>query len=150
MISLFAGYLSSFTAHWIRDSPKVDFSISENVKETEPTPLEVHVEDTTYFERMRQQSKKTIEKFMTTFYVSFHNSDSSTLSFITISDSPPLPSTSSNPSVFTSSPIVSRTHSRNSSTCEHKCLVWWKTTLDGIIKKYDWCYQNFKEPFKNS
>ena len=98
---------------------------------------------------MRQLSKETIKKFMTTFHTSFHNPGSSTLNPITISDSPPLSSTSSNPPVLTSSPISSRTRSRDPSTCEHKCLVWWETTLDGIIKKCDWCYQNFKEPFKN-
>ena len=86
---------------------------------------------------------------MTTFHTSFHNPGSSTLNPITISDSPPLPSTSSNPPVLTSSLISSRTRSRDPSTCEHKSLVWWETTLDGIIKKCDWCYQNFKEPFKN-
>src|ERR1043165_4630503 len=98
---------------------------------------------------MQQQSKKTIKKLMTTFHASFHNPGSSILSPITISDFPPLPSTSSNPPVLTSSPISLRTHSRDPSTCEHKCLVWWKTTLDGIIKKCVWCYQDFKEPLKN-
>src|ERR1043165_3964815 len=98
---------------------------------------------------MQQQSKETIEKLMTTFHTSFHNPRSSILSLITISDSPPLPSTFPNLPVLTSSPISSRICSRDPSTCEHKCLVWWETTLDGIIKKCDWCYQNFKEPFKN-
>ena len=148
MVSLSAGYMSSFTAYWVRDSPKVDLSISENVVEAEQTPPEVHVEDTTYFERLRQQSKETIEKFMTTFHTSFHNPSSSTLSPITISDSSPFPSTSSNPPVLTSSLISSRTRSRDPSTCEHKCLVWWEITLDGIIKKCDWCYQNLKNLLK--
>ena len=98
---------------------------------------------------MRQLSKETIEKFMTSFYTSFHNPGSSILSPITISNSPPLPSIFSNPFILTSSSIFSRTRSRDPSTCEHKCLVWWETTLDDIIKKCDWCYQNFKEPFKN-
>ena len=136
----------SFPAYWVCDSSKVDLSISENIEETEQTPSETPVEEISSTERIRQQNKEAIERLMTTF----HNISSSTLNPIIISDSPPLPSTSPNPSIPTFSPISSRTRSRHPSTCEHKRLVWWETTLDGIIKKYDWCYQTFEEPHKNS
>ena len=87
---------------------------------------------------------------MTAYHASFHDSGSSISNPITISDSPPLPPTSSNPPAPTSPPISTRTRSHDPSTCEHRYLTWWETTIDGIIKMCDRCHQTFKEPFKNS
>ena len=64
---------------------------------------------------MRQQNKAMVERFMTAYHASFHDSGSSISNPITISDSPPLPSTFSNPSAPTSPPISFRTRSHDPS-----------------------------------
>ena len=60
---------------------------------------------------MRQQSKEGVERLM----ASFHKMSSSSLNPIIIPDSPPLPSTFSNPSASTSPPISTRTRSHDPS-----------------------------------
>ena len=108
MLSLFLSYY-----YYTADVRSVTSQGTQTDVEMEIEPAIGRVEsvegEISSIERMRQQSKEVTERLMATF----HNIGSSTLNPITISNSPPLPSSSANPPASTSSPISSRTRSRN-------------------------------------